>query len=46
MLVSQMTWIVLMLIQTEGPKEDVIAAGKIKVAVEMPANEVEVTPAL
>lgn len=41
---SQITWIVLMLIHTEGPREDVIAAGSNKAPVVIPANEDEVTP--
>jgi len=33
-----------MLIQTEGPRDDVIAAGKSKAPVVMPAKEDEATP--
>ena len=36
----------LILIQTEGPREEVIAAGSSKVAVVIPAKEDEVIPAL
>ena len=35
-----------MLIQTEGPREEVIAAGNSKAPVEIPAKEDEVTPLL
>ena len=35
-----------MLIQTEGPREEVIAAGRSRVAVVMPAKEDDVIPAL
>ena len=40
--VVQITWIVLTLIQTLGPKEEVAAAGRIKAAEDTAATDAEV----